>query len=302
MLVYLNNRLVPEQEARVSVFDRGFLLGDAIYEGLRSTRGHIIAVRAHIERMRRGAREVGLSGFDPSAFEAVSRQLLDANRLRDAFIYWQVTRGAPLPGQPWRQRVPSPGPPTTFAYAAPLPALPEASSNPTPATRTAAVLTDKRWLLGHIKATSLLGGVVAAIEADREGFEDAILVRDGLVAESVAANVMIVRDGRVATPALDSAPILAGVTRDLLVRADRSIEERSIAEAELQAADEILLVGTTTLVTSITRLGDRVVGDGRPGPVGRRLLRTLLETIEQERDASARPAPAAAAGVGARVH
>src|SRR5690606_2807780 len=102
-----------------------------------------------------------------------------------------ITRGVPLPGQPLRQRVPGAGPPTVFGYAAPLPALPPADATLRPATRRVALLTDGRWLRGRLKSISLLGSVLAAIEADEAGCDDAILVRNGLVAEATASNVVI---------------------------------------------------------------------------------------------------------------
>lgn len=283
MIVHFNGSLVPPAGAHVSPFDRGFLFGDGVYEGLRATRGHVIAIDAHVERMRAGLDETRIRGFDPATLPELTRALLDANNIESAFVYWQVTRGAPRAGDPVRQRVPSPMAPTVFGFVAPLPPLDEVTS---PTLRRATVRPDTRWERGWVKAISLLGGVLAAIEADEAGCDDAVLVRDGLVTEGVATNVFIATGGRIATPSLESAPMLAGVTRRVLLEADPSIAQRPITEAELRAADEIMLVGTTTTVSSVTHLDGRPVGaarPGAPGPASRRLLATLRSAVEAER-------------------
>lgn len=290
MIVHLDGSLVPGAEARVSVFDRGFLFGDGVYEGLRASDGHVIAIGAHVRRMREGLAKVRIEGFDPGALPEMTRELLRANGLEDAFVYWQVTRGVPAPGEPARARIPGRGcrmRPTVLGFATPQSPI---TSDMAPGVRTAVVAPDLRWRRGLIKCVSLMGGVLAAIEADEAGAEDAVMVREGLVAESVAANVFIAKDGVFATPALDSAPILAGVTRGLLLRADASIEERPVTEEELRQADEVMLVGTTTLVAAVTHLDGRPVGRGedagRPGPMCRRLMKTLLGAIERDRAAA----------------
>lgn len=290
MIVHLNGSLVPGDQARVSVFDRGFIFGDGVYEGLRATDGHVIAIEAHVRRMREGLAAARIEGFDPGALPAMTRELLDANELKNAFIYWQATRGAPASGEPVRVRIPgrdSNMKPTIFGYAAPLPRIEPAMA---PGERTAVIAPDLRWRRGMIKGVSLMGGVLAAIEADEAGAEDAIMVRDELVAESVAANVFIAKDGAVATPALDSASILAGVTRGLLLEEDPTIEERPVREEELRQADEVMLAGTTTLVAAVTHLDGRPVGRGehagRPGPACRKLMATLLRAIDRDRSES----------------
>ena len=128
MIVHLNGSLLDADAARISPFDRGFLFGDGVYEGLRASRSHIIGLPEHVDRLRDGLAETRIAGFDPESLGPISHALLDANGLADAFIYWQITRGVPLPGQPLRQRVPGAGPPTVFGYAAPLPALPPADA------------------------------------------------------------------------------------------------------------------------------------------------------------------------------
>lgn len=291
LLVHLNGRLVPAAEAHVSVFDRGFLFGDGIYEGIRTEAGQIVGHDLHVERMRQGMAEMRLDvsphAFEPSALGYLTIELLEANGLRDAAVYWQVTRGAPGPGEPLRQRVPGKSMrPTVFGYA--IPAKPAAAYT-TPETRRAALRPDTRWTRGHVKSIALLGGVLAAIEAEELGCDDAILVKGDQVVEGTATNVLFVPHGgdHVVTPSLTSAPMLPGVTRSLLMSADPTIEERPVTIEELASADEIMLAGTYTMVAAVTRLDNRPVGRAAdrgfgPGPWATKLLKTLVEAIERD--------------------
>ncbi|MBL0926478.1 MAG: aminotransferase class IV [Phycisphaerales bacterium] len=285
MIVHLNGRLLPRDAATISVFDRGFIFGDGMYEGLRAAevtpgRPGVIGLDQHVERMREGLAECRIDGFDPAALGSLSTDLLEANGLTEAFVYWQVTRGAPAPGQPVRTRIPIRGQtPTVFGYAV---SLKPVNAYSEPEARSAAVRPDTRWLRGHVKATSLLGGVLAAIEADEQGCDDAVMVRDGLVTEGTSTNVFIARGDRLITPSIGSAPMLGGVTRQLILNDAPDIESRPVTERELREADEIMLVGTITMVASIVKLDGRPVGGGRVGPQARRLLDILRRAIDRD--------------------
>ncbi len=284
MIVHLNGRLIPADQARVGVFDRGFIFGEGVYEGLRSFRGRVVAMPKHVERMRNGLRECRMD-WDPEQMAPLTDALLKANAMPDAFIYWQVTRGSPGPGRPVRTRTPQgPMTPTVFGYCA---AQPPIEKYTTPQTVTAAMRPDTRWHRGHLKSISLLGGVLAAIEAEEAGAADAIMVRDGLVTEGTATNVIVALPGaggrvELATPSLESASILAGVTRALELEAGPGIVSRPVREGELARASEIVLVGSTSMVTSVVSLNGTPVGEGRPGPQAHRLLRALVDIIRQE--------------------
>lgn len=290
MIVHLHGRLVPLDDARISPLDRGFLFGDGIYEGLRAFDGRIVRLDLHEKRLREGLAEVRLP-WDTGPLAGICDTLLQANHLRDAFVYVQVTRGAPGPGQPVRSRVP-PGTltPTVFAYAVPAPRLAAYAEVP---AKSAVTAEDTRWLRGHVKSISLMGGVVAALEAAERGADDAILLRrrdDGTrwATEGTSANLLIVPRGSTecVTPPLREAPILAGVTRDILLAASRAagfpIVERPIPESELATASEVMLCGTLTMVTSIVSLDGRPVGDGSPGPAAARMLALLVRAIRSD--------------------
>ncbi len=286
MIVHLNGRLLPHEQAHISPFDRGFIFGDGIYEGLRSFSFKMRAMDRHIARMRAGLTEARIA-WDPGALTQMSLDLIRANNLPDAFVYWQVTRGTPAPGQPVRSRIPSgPMTPTVFGYCTPVPPIEAFTEPPTIRMGTR---PDLRWLRGHIKSISLMGGVLGALESVDQGGADALLIRDGLVAEGTYANVVIAlpaRDGgtEIVTPPLNRPSILAGVTRSLELEACPSLIERAVREEELARASEIMLVGTTTMVTSVTHLDGRVIGEGSPGPVARSLLRALVGSICRDLD------------------
>ena len=292
------------EQAQISPFDRGFLFGDGIYEGLRSAAlppgRRIIGLHRHINRMAHGLRATGID-FDATTLGTLTDQLLDANKLRDAFIYWQITRGTPdLAIGPVRSRVPPKTiRPTIFGYCTPLPTL---DSQTEPAVKPACIGLDTRWTRGDIKSVSLLGNILAALEAARHGGEEAILVRPAaqtaLVTEGTYTNIIIAlpraANGTdlpppfdrfdVITPALESAPMLAGVTRDILLDSEHRIREQAVQMLDLANAAEIMLLGTTTMVTSITTLDGRQIGSGKPGPVARYLLNVLLGAIRSGHD------------------
>lgn len=295
VIVHLNGQLVPAAEAKISPFDRGFVFGDGVYEGLRAFEAaggvRIIGLAAHIRRMNAGLREAGIE-WDAAAIGPASLELLRANRQGEAFVYWQVTRGTPPEDEPVRSRVPpvnSGMRPTVFGYCAPLPAL---ASIDTPPRKKAVTCRDIRWELGHLKSISLMGNVMTALAASGRGGEEAVMLRERegrtLVTEGLATNVLAVlrshRGVEIVTPDLRTVPILEGVTRRILLRERPEIVERPIELRELQGARELMFVGTTTLVTSIVELDGRPVGDGTPGPETRRLFKTLLEAIRDGRD------------------
>lgn len=281
VLIHLNSQIVPRDRAVVSVFDRGFLFGDGVYEGLRTTRGRVIGLDRHIERMRMGLSEARITGFDPARLGELTTELIKANGLVEAGVYWQVTRGTPPDGAPPRARLPHPGTrPTVMGFAVPMKA-PEAYESPE--VRRLSLRPDTRWERGHLKSIALLGGVLAAIEADELGADDAVMHRDGLVTEGTATNVFAVIGGRMVTPSLESAPMLSGVTRALILGEDPTIEVRPVTVDEIARAEEIMLTGTYTMVSAGSTLDGRPIGRGAiPGEGSRHLLGVLRRAIERD--------------------
>lgn len=285
MKVYLNGEILPAHQARIGVFDRGFLFGDGVYEGIRAFDGCLMSPQRHTLRFGAGLREARID-WDAGDLEPMSQRLLAASGLRDAFIYWQVTRGTPTEGMPVRSRVARGLTPTVFGYVSKLPGLTEYPEPPRVRSR---VIEDPRWKRGHLKSVSLLGNVLAAMEAMDGGADDALMVTDGrdggggLVTEGCATNVLLVTPrGEIATPSLDSVSILGGVTRARVLDLAPEIVERPVRVAELADASEIILVGTTAMVSSIVELDGRPISGSAPGPVARRLLSLLVDDCHDQ--------------------
>lgn len=277
--VHLNGQILPAADAKVSVFDRGFVFGDGIYEGLRAFGGWVRNLDDHIARMQRGLDETGIR-WDARNLHRLCPPLLEANGLADAFLYWQITRGTPKPGHPVRARLAEPDiEPTVFGYCLPLPGVDDLRE---PTTCVAATVPDTRWHKGHVKSISLMANVMAAQAATDSAGEEAILVRDGRISESCATNIFVVVRGpdgspELCTPPLDDVSILPGVTRKILLGLFPDAKVRRITEDELHHASEIFLTGTMTTIKSVTRLDGRPVGGGAPGPVARRVLASYAD-------------------------
>jgi D-alanine transaminase len=305
MLIHLNGQLIPRSEARLDPFDRGFIFGEGVYEGLRSIAWNggtrIVGLEQHIRRMQRGL-EAAHIPFDVSNLGPLSAELCAANNMTDAFVYWQVTGGTPGDGDPVRSRARGKNTtPTIFGYCAPQPPLTDQS---VPPIKKAITLRDIRWEMGWLKSTSLMGNVVSAHRADDRHCDEAVFMRDGLITEGLATNVVLAlpkesperklrgmapdqphhEDTELVTPSLDSAPMLAGITREILLKAEPRLRERPIKVEELDRATEIMFLGTITTVASAIELNGKKVGDGTPGPQARALLKTLIAAIQVGKD------------------
>ncbi len=264
MLVWLNGRILPLENAHVSPLDRGFLFGDGVYEVVRFFDRVGMAMDAHIERLGRSLRLTGIEGFDAASMPSLCDRLLEAQPLRDACVYLQVTRGAAAT----RSHLPPPGlAPTVFAMATPCGSLDTLVAEPV----ALSIQPDERWRRCEIKSTSLMGSLLPMLEASRHGAEEAILVRDGLVSEGSSSNVFVVRGDEVATPPIDADPrILRGTMRTLAIDAARqvglAVAVRPVRERELAAADEIWITGSRRVLSSCVALDGRPFGGGSPGP------------------------------------
>lgn len=276
--VYLNGEYLPGDEARVPVNDRGFLFGDGVYEVSPAYRGRFFRMDRHLARLRRGLRELRI-GFDPSGLLAVHDELLERNDLRDedvAYVYIQITRGV----APRTHAFPSsPVPPTVYGFAS-LYRRPDRDR--WEQGFEAVTVPDRRWSRVDIKTIALLPNCLAQQAAVDAGVSDALLVRDGMALEGAHSNFFAVVDGTVVThPA--SNVILHGITREYVLELCGELgipsAERPILVEELANADEAFFTGTTTEVRPTVRIDGRPVGDGRVGPVTRRLFDGFLQGV-----------------------
>ncbi|MDR6294379.1 D-alanine transaminase [Inquilinus ginsengisoli] len=268
-LAYWNGSLLPLDEVSVSPLDRGFLFADGVYEVVAVYDGRIFELDAHLDRLARSLDAIRIApGLDRAALAAVFERLAAEAPRPAATVYIQVTRGAPAQRS---HAFPASAQASILAFASPLKRLGRDQQQAGFALVSA---PDIRWLRCDIKSIALLPSVLAAQHAAEAGALETVMLRDGLVTECAASNVFVVKGGRVATPAADHR-ILDGINRRIAIRlaaeAGIPLEQRDVAEAELRAADEIWITSTTKELAPIVRLDGAAVGDGRPGPVWRRL-------------------------------
>jgi branched-chain amino acid aminotransferase len=281
--VFVNDRLVEEHDAVVSVFDRGFLYGDGIFESMRVVAGTVFRLGRHLDRLTRSAAliDLRLDGL-PDLRHAIGT-LLQANRLRDARLRVTLTRGPGRPGE----YVAASGPPTLVIsgapYAGPDPRLASAGVEVRIATRQA---VPAQVLDPAVKSLSRLSSVLARREAAAHGAHEAILTdaADRLT-EGTVSNLFVVREGRLRTPP-STGEALPGITREAILELAptagiESVEE-PLSRSALLEADEAFLTNTSWEVLPIARVDGRPLGTGAPGPVARRLGALYRELLHRE--------------------
>jgi D-alanine transaminase len=274
MIVFLNGAWLPAEQAQVSVLDRGFIFGDGVYELIPVYVGRPFRLEEHVRRLRNSLGEIRLGdAFDACDWAATVGGLIERNGGGDLSVYLQVTRGPAKRDHAFPKEIR----PTVFGMATPL-VTPSAELVDTGVAAVTA--TDYRWLRCNIKAISLLANVLLRQQAVDAGAAECILLRDGYLTEGAASNIFVVHGGVLLTPPKDHL-ILPGITYDLVleIAAANAIphEVREIPESEFRGAEEILMTSSSREVLSVTRLDGQAVGDGRPGPVSRRLLQLYRE-------------------------
>ena len=267
--VYLNGAFMAREKASVSVLDRGFLLGDGVYEVIPVYHAKLFRLDEHLCRLQNSLDAVGIRNpYAQQQWHEMLEQLIQRNGGGDLSVYLQVTRGVAERDHAFPKDVE----PTVFAMANPI-----KPPNPSWDEKgvAAMVLEDDRWKHCDIKSISLQPNVLLRQRAIDNGFDEAVLVRDGFVTEGAASNLFIVKNGEVATPP-KNAYLLPGITRDLVVelleRHNITCTERGIVRDELFDADEVWLSSSTKEVMPVTRLNDLVVGTGSPGPIWEQLI------------------------------
>ena len=268
-IVYVNGDYLPEEEARISVFDRGFLFADGVYEVTSVLDGRLIDFAGHMARLRRSLGELEMpSPASDAEIEAIHRELVARNGLVEGMIYLQITRGAAdrdfnYPAEPRPSLV-------LFTQAAPISDRVQGRDG----IRVIAV-PDIRWGRRDIKTVQLLAPSMCKMMAKKAGADGAWMVEDGLVTEGTSNNAWIVtRDGVIVTRDL-STSILHGITRAAVLRMAREaqmrVEERPFTLAEAQVAAEAFVTSASAFVTPVVEVDGVTLGDGTPGPVARRL-------------------------------
>jgi D-alanine transaminase len=274
-ICYLNGKLLPLTEARISPLDRSFLFGDGVYEVIAVRHGNARRLPGNLARLARSLNELRIINPHTTAQwgELVTR-LINANGERDIYVYIQVSRGAEL----GRNHAPLPViEPTVFAFCAPLP-LPTAET----LERGVACITaaDTRWARCDIKSVALLANILLRQKAVEAHASETILLREGMLTEASASSVYVITGGRICTPP-NSNQLLPGTTRTLIEElADQAGIARhvdGITEVELRCADEVWLSAATRGVVAVTSIDARPVGTGKPGALWRRMHQLVEE-------------------------
>jgi D-alanine transaminase len=262
--VFLNGEFMPQDKARVSPMDRGFLFGDGIYEVIPVYQGKCFLLKEHFERLHQSLSSIKLiSPLTDLQWEMVFDRLIADNGL-DQSLYLQITRG---PAEKRTHQFPAIITPTVFAMSG-SPVKVQTQGIP------AITAPDTRWKFCNIKSLNLLANVLHRQTAEEVGAQEAILIREGLVTEGCLSNIFIVKNGVIATHPNEPG-ILPGITRQLLVKLAKQhhlpLVEREITEAELFNADEVWSTSVGREVTAITQINDRPVGHGTPGPIWQKM-------------------------------
>ncbi|MFN5581387.1 D-amino acid aminotransferase [Gemmatimonas sp.] len=264
---WLNGTYVAEEHAHVSIFDRGLLFGDGVYEVAAVFNGRLLDADRHLVRLERSMREIGLPApYDADALQDMMQRLASENGIREGLVYLQVTRGAAERDFPFPSQVT----PTAFAYARPK----KLSDDPNAVGIRLHVVPDLRWQRCDIKSTSMLAQVLAKQAARQAGAFEAMMHEDGLVTEGGSSNVWIVRNGTIYTRPT-SCDILAGITRDVVLEVARDagvpVQQRAFTVEQAIAADECFMTSATSFVLPVTQIGDKRVANGVVGPVSMRM-------------------------------
>lgn len=276
--IWLDGKLVPEAEAKVSVFDHGLLYGDGIFEGIRFYNGRVFRLDEHVERLLLSARAI-LLPMPWTAEEIVSAvcETIQANGLQDGYIRLVITRGVGGLGlNPYLCKEPS-----MFIIASTITLYSEenyengltlvtcATRRPTPGA-----------LSPQVKSLNYLNNVMAKAEALKAGCAEGVMLNEqGYVAECTGDNLFIVKKGRIYTPPVSDGS-LDGITREVIFelceKEGLSIEDKTLTRYDIYTADECFLTGTAAEVIPATMLDERPIGTGKPGPITKQLLKAFV--------------------------
>ncbi|MBL4811686.1 MAG: D-amino-acid transaminase [Rhodobacteraceae bacterium] len=276
--VYVNGAFVPEAEAKISIFDRGFLMADGVYEVTSVLGGKLIDFAGHARRLARSLGELDMANpVTEDELLAIHRELVTVNGIADGLVYLQITRGAPSDRDfvfPDPDEVPS----TIVLFTQNKPGLADSALAGTGIKVIS--IADERWGRRDIKTVQLLYPSMGKMMAKAAGADDAWLVEDGAVTEGTSNNAYIVKDGVIITRQL-STDILHGITRAAVLRfakeAQMKIEERPFTIAEAQTADEAFITSASSFVMPVVEIDGAAIGSGKPGPVAKRLREIYLD-------------------------
>ena len=275
--VYLNGGYLPETEAKVSVFDRGFLMADGVYEVTSVLGGKLIDFGGHCARLARSLSELDMQNPHSDAeWLAIHRELVTRNDITDGMVYLQVTRG-----NPGDRSFEFPDPATPLTVVLFTQSKPGLADNPQAKTGLRVIsIPDIRWHRRDIKTVQLLYPSMGKMMARKAGVDDAWFVEDGFVTEGTSNNAYIVKNGKIITRHLTN-DILHGITRAAVLRfareAQMEVEERAFTLDEAKSADEAFITSASAFVLPVVEIDGVAIGAGEPGRVVPRLREIYLE-------------------------
>lgn len=267
-IVHLNGEFMPLAEARVPVLDRGFIFGDGVYEVIPVYSRHAFRLVEHLHRLQKSLDSIRLANPHSDAeWSQLVHDMIERNDGDDQSIYFQITRGVAKRAHEFPAQVK----PTVFMMSTPLVTPPQEQIDHGIACITG---TDFRWLMCDVKSVALLGNCLLKQTAVDAGAAEIVLFRDGHLTEAAACNVLVVQDGVLLAPPKDNL-ILPGITYNVVLELAAAnqipLEMRAASEQEVRAAQEIWITSSTKEVLAVTRLDGAAVGDGKPGPLFRRM-------------------------------
>ena len=261
--VYINGEFKKEDEAKVSIFDRGLLFSDSVYEVTSVINSKLIDFKYHVERLDRSMNELKFKTLiDHDEILAFHRKLIELNNLKEGMIYTQVTRGVvdrsfDMPKQAIK--------PTVLAFTQEKKILETDTAKNGIKVMT---LEDMRWKRNDIKTTQLLYASMAKSEATAKGFDDAWMLRQGYITEGSSNNVWIIRSKNIMTRQSDNL-ILSGITRAVVLecakKLDYEVITKNFTKVDAESADEAFMTSATGLITPVVKINSSQIGDGKPG-------------------------------------
>ncbi|MBI3909850.1 MAG: branched-chain-amino-acid transaminase [Armatimonadetes bacterium] len=283
--IFLNGRFVPPEEAKVSVFDHGFLYGDGCFEGIRAYDGRVFRLDEHVERLFRSAKTLMLA--IPYSCQEMRELVLETcrhNRLRQGYIRVVCSRGrGDLGIDPRNCREGT----TVVIIADKLTMYPPSMYEEGMAVITTSTRRNSPSALDpNIKSLNYLNNILAKIEVNRAGVGEGIMLnQDGYVAEATGDNVFIVTRGQLITPPTYMG-ILEGITRNAVIELAHQMHipfaEQAFTQTALYTADECFLTGTGAEIVPVVRVDDRIIGDGKPGPITRQLREAFQQMVRTQ--------------------
>jgi D-alanine transaminase len=274
-IVYVNGTYLPEEQATISIFDRGFIFSDGIYEVSAVINGKLVDVDAHMARLERSCAEIQLA-LPASRAEiiAIHHELMMRNTLTSGGVYLQVTRGAADRSFTF----PTHAKPSLVMFTQARAMNREVSKG-----YKLLSMPDMRWKRRDIKSVGLLAQVLAKQAAAEAGCDEALMIEDGVITEGGSSTAWIVKGKTLISRPLSTA-VLAGITRKAMLtyvaESGFAFEERAFTLDEALAADEVIITAATALVMPATEIDGQPIGGGQPGPVARRLRDIYFDLAE----------------------